>query len=476
MNSHTAISMTATEAKRSPAPAPASAAVPRRVLVIAYAFPPVGGVSVQRVTKFVKFLPEFGWTSSVLTVANPSVPVYDEALLGEVPSGTQIARAWTMEPGYGLKSAVAKRDSASDQTIADKVRAKVRDGARRAFNLVMQPDPQILWRPYALREGLKLLRENPHDVIFATGPPFSSLLLGMTLSKRTGIPLVADFRDEWTIMTYWENKQFGVVERTVQSRMQTHVMKAADLVLGTTPSTADELKKLVVASKGHAEADYIYNGFDPSDYPASLGSGERTDFGNGRDLFRMVFVGTLWNVTPIGPVVDAIIDLARRAPDLAAKLELVIAGRRTDQQDAEIDRLATTPVKLVRLPFVSHKTAIEMMCHADQLLLINADMPNTERLINAKTFEYLAARRPIFLVAPKGELWRLLDEMPGTLMARPGDVPTIAANLESAIQSWRSGKTYDAARWDLSAFERRNLAGRLAHHLDRLAAKKVRQS
>src|SRR5215467_8305543 len=46
----------------------------RRVLFIAYTFPPVGGAGVQRTTKFVKYLPQFGWNASVLTASNPSVP------------------------------------------------------------------------------------------------------------------------------------------------------------------------------------------------------------------------------------------------------------------------------------------------------------------------------------------------------------------------------------------------------------------
>lgn len=449
---------------------------PRRVLFVAYAFPPVGGVSVQRVTKFVKYLPEFGWTSSVLTVANPSVPLFDETLLSEIPRDTEIRRARTLEPSYGLKSAVAKRDTERAMGMAGKVMAKARDSARRAFNLVMQPDPQILWRPYAVREGLRLLREIPHDVIVATGPPFSSLLLGRALSKRSGVPLVVDFRDEWTIMTYWENKQFGLVERVVQGRMQAGVLKAADLVIGTTPSTAIALSSLVAASQSKAEVDYIYNGFDPSDFPGASSAEGRADYASGRDLFRMAFVGTLWNVTPIGPVIDGILAFAQRAPELAAKLELVIAGRRTDQQDAELDRLAATPVKLVRLPFVPHKAAIDLMCQSDALLLINAEMPNTERLVNAKTFEYMAARRPIFVVAPEGDLWKILSPLPGTLLARPRETAAIAANFETALRRWQDGPAFDKTSWELSAFERKTLAGRLASHLDAIVADKGRQA
>ena len=446
---------------------------PRRALFIAYGFPPVGGVSVHRATKFVKYLPEFGWEVSVLTVANPSVPLFDESLLGEIPPETRIRRARTLEPGYAFKSTISKRDETQDAGFAARVVQKARDAARRAFTLFMQPDPQILWRPHALREGVKLLREVPHDVVVVTGPPFSSFLLGMTLAKRMNLPLAVDFRDEWSIMCYWENKKVGVVDRIVQGRMQANVLRAADLVISTTPATADELRALVNASGGKARVDHIYNGFDPSDYPVAASGEERIDYGSGPSLFRMVFVGTLWNVTPITPLVDGIVELAKRSPHLASKLELVIAGRRTDQQEVQLDRLASTQVKLVRLPFVAHKTAIQLMCQADAQLLINADMPDTDRLINAKAFEYMAARRPIFVIAPEGEMWRLLADMPGTLSARPGDVESISANLQTAIMRWQDGTVDYQSRWNLAEFERRNLTGRLAAHLDELVSNRA---
>lgn len=46
----------------------------KRVLIVAYYFPPSGGPGVQRVLKFVKYLPEFGWEPAVLTVADGDFP------------------------------------------------------------------------------------------------------------------------------------------------------------------------------------------------------------------------------------------------------------------------------------------------------------------------------------------------------------------------------------------------------------------
>src|SRR5215203_5854483 len=82
-----------------------------RALFIAYTFPPVGGAGVQRTTKFVKYLPHFGWDASVLTARNPSVPVRDETLCGDVPASTRVVRARTFEPSYSTKAAVANDDA-----------------------------------------------------------------------------------------------------------------------------------------------------------------------------------------------------------------------------------------------------------------------------------------------------------------------------------------------------------------------------
>lgn len=455
---------------------PQSSPRTRRALIVAYGFPPTGGVSVQRITKFVKYLPEFGWNCSVLTVANPSVPMVDASLTEEIPASTVIRRARTLEPGYATKSLVAATSAKSTKTILGEAVGIARGAARRVSNFVLQPDPQILWRPHALREGRKLLAERPHDVIVATGPPFSSFLLAATLARHARLPLVLDYRDEWAVTTFWENKQIGVVERNIQRRMQDVILRRADLVIGTTPATAEELHRLCKLAGSNARVESIYNGFDPTDYPPDAIAADRKDYGNGTRRFRMSFVGTLWNVAPIGTVVDALIALSQRSPGLLEQFELVVAGRRTAQQESELDRLSPTPVKLVRLPFIPHREAIELMCGSDALLLINADMNSTERLINAKAFEYMAARRPVFVVAPEGELWRILGDLPGTLLARPGDQAQISAHIETALGRWRDGVTFDTRSWNLQSFERRNLTGRLAGLLDEITTTAARRT
>jgi hypothetical protein len=443
--------------------------MPGRVLFVAYLFPPVGGVGVHRVTKFVKYLPQFGWESSVLTVSNPSVPLFDESLLRDIPSSTVIRKAKTFEPGYAVKSSVSASSSAGSQGLVARAKTGLKSLARRVGNAVLQPDPQILWRWNAISEGMKLLRETPHDAIIATGPPFSSFLVGQTLARKSGLPLVLDYRDEWDISNaYWENKKQGGIANWVQQKMQHSVLRSAAHVVATTPASTAAVEAIARTAGSTVRGTCIYNGFDPDDFPANSGPATKKDYGNGTHRFRLSFIGTLWNLNSIEPVITAIQVLAAKQPALVENLELVLAGRRTADQDAIVDRLNGLPCATVRLPFVSHSEAVEMMRSADSLLMLNSDVPHAHRIINAKTFEYMAARRPAFVVAPRGDVWDILRDLPGTVLTEPSRVSEIADKLALSIEQHRCGVDYDDAIWPIERFERRSLAGELAEVLDGL--------
>jgi glycosyltransferase involved in cell wall biosynthesis len=446
----------------------------RRVLFVSYLFPPVGGVGVQRVTKFVKYLPEFGWQSSVLTVENPSVPLFDDSYERDIPANTIIRRARTWEPDYALKRAVA---AGTNKGGRRGLWHWAKGCIRRAANLVLQPDSQVLWHRAARKAGLQLLKEVPHDVIVATGPPFSSLLLGAQLAARTGLPLILDYRDEWSISNaYWENKQQGWLENWIQRRQQYSAVRAAQVLLATTPSSAKAIAAIGAEAGSHARSACIYNGFDPADFAQVC---SRTDAPalvlppelppRSPDEFRLAFVGTLWNLNSIEPLVNAIEQLSVRYPALAARLELVLVGRRTADQEQLLDRLKTFPCTVHRLQFVEHAQAVQIMRDADALLMLNSAVAHAERVINAKTFEYMAARRPMFVIAPEGDVWDITRDLPGTVLCRPQDLERITEGLALAIEQHRCGVIHDPADWQIERFERRELAKQLAQLLDETA-------
>jgi len=436
----------------------------KRVLVIAYQFPPVGGAGVQRVTKFVKYLPECGWQPSVLTVSNPSVPVVDQSLVAEIPQGTIIRRARTWEPGYQAKQAV----SAAAKTGRGRLHVLRRLASacvRTAANVVLQPDPQVLWRPAARRAALKLLTETPHQAILATGPPFSSFLLGADLSRRSGLPLVLDYRDEWDISNAaWENKRHGPLSLAWQSAMQRRAARQASALIATTQASAEALDRIRARAGGDARVSAIYNGFDPAEFRDGQSLTVEND---GR--FRLAYIGTLWNLTDVAPLVRAVKQLDQQQPELTEQLELVFAGRRTPAQQELVDQLKTTRCHLVCQPYLDHDQAIALMRSSQQLCLLLSGCTDAGRVVPAKVFEYMACRKRILAIAPRGEVWNILTEYPAVDLHQPDDVSGIATSIQQALELKQIGTVMDAAAANLTAFDRRSQTGQLADVLDQLA-------
>jgi glycosyltransferase involved in cell wall biosynthesis len=443
----------------------------QRVLFVAYLFPPVGGAGVQRTSKFVKYLPEFGWLPSVLTAANPSVPLYDRSLLDDVPPELLVRRARTWEPGYALKASVAATDDRPTPGFG-LLRGLFKAVVRTGSNLVLQPDAQVLWLPRALREGRQLLEEVPHDAIIATGPPFSTFLVGAALSQHSGLPLVLDYRDEWGLCnTYSENRAQGPVTQWVQWRMQRRVVRQAQVLLATTRSSARALDAVRRRAAASAQVSWIYNGYDPDDF---------ADFDPPCPLpdrpYRLAYVGTLWNLTSVRPLVDAVGRLTEQRPELVSCLELVFAGRRTGAQQQILDRLKGLPCRVVEHPYTDHRGAIEVLRRADGLCVLLSEVAGAERVVPAKVFEYMAARRPVLAIAPLGELADLLRDHPAARHFTPSDIAGIAQGLAAEIERHRAGRPAPLDGWDASMHDRRRQAQRLARLLSALNGRPVRQA
>jgi glycosyltransferase involved in cell wall biosynthesis len=426
----------------------------RRALFIAYTFPPVGGAGVQRTTKFVKYLPQFGWDASVLSVSNPSVPLRDESLCHDIPAGTPIVRARTLEPSYAAKAALVNSRVSGGSGIFKQV-------VRRAVLGLLQPDPQILWNGPAFLRGLRALRETRHDVIIASAPPFSSLLLGAALGSAAGVPLVLDYRDEWAISSRnWENRQLRGPSIAIQRAMEHYGLRRARAVIATSPRSAAALHRLCRQAGGSASVTHIFNGFDPDDFltaPAPRAADA---------AFRIVYTGTLYKLMSPEPLVAAVEALASERPDLARRLELVFAGRQAAAQAAQLAP-AGRLCRLRTLEYVTHPEAIALMRSADALCLLVSDIPGADRIIPAKLFEYIASRKPILAVAPPGDVWQVLRSHPAVFVCTPQDAGGIRAWLCRALE--RGIRFPDASPFDATPFNRREQARQLASLLHRIA-------
>ena len=426
----------------------------------------MGGAGVQRSAKFAKYLPKSGWNVSVLTAANPSVPLFDESLCASVPKETIVERVRTWEPSYSIKSKVAAGKNGKGQGALGR---RLKSLLRSAASAVLQPDPQILWAPNAVRHGRDLLKRLSHQVVLATGPPFSSFIVAARLSRHSNLPLVLDYRDEWGISnTHWENRSGQGLGNRLQQRMQNGVLRQAAAVLATTEASANHLRSLVDQAGSSAVVSHIYNGYDPDDF------GFRGD-AQPRAKYRITYVGTLWGLTSIEPLVDAILRLEEVDKPAAAQLELVVAGRRTERQDAILSRLESSRCQLVRQGYLAHDDAVKLLDESDRLCILLTDAVDAGRVVPAKLFEYLAAQKPLLTISPRGEVWDIVAKHPDAGVHLPSDIDGIVQTLRESIRNRNSASNRNWT-FEASGYSCASQAAQLANLLDQVSATSSRET
>ena len=447
----------------------------RRLLLIAYNFPPVGGAGVQRPVKWVKYLRKFGWDVTVLTTENPSVPARDESLLADISDDVLVVRARTWEPDYRTKQGLVDKSNSSRPGFFARVKSAVKGLMKRAAKLLLQPDPQVLWVPNAIKAGQQVLREFSHDVILVTAPAYSSFFIGTSLKRQFGLPLILDFRDEWDMSgQYLENAQRDLVSRVVQERMQRYVLKRANAVVATTmASTANLAEKLTRLNKSTTPSVTVYNGFDAEDFDADSRSEEES---TNKTTFRLVYTGTLWNLTTIKPLVDAVLRLNETSPELVSRLELVCVGRKTAEQTSTLERLRSTGCRLELIDYCEHSKALDWLRSTNAVCLLLSDVPGAERVVPAKLFEYLANRKDLLAIVPQGETAEIVRRYFPLGWMEPKNVDGIVTWLKSRLSDESCGTTQLPETADLEEYSRTTQTRRLVELLNELVPQPVRSA
>ena len=229
----------------------------KKVLVVAYAFPPVGGAGVQRVAKFVKYLTGYAWEPIVLTVTNPSVPVVDQPSLRDIPVGVRIYQASSLEPSYTQKQLLSRTEGG--------LWARVKSLVKKILSTLLLPDVQVLWWPGLILHLVHTVRSEKPDCIFVTAPPFSSFIPVVAIGAFLKVPVVVDFRDEWTFSrNQLENAQKGTIARKLDYFFEKYVVTKCSAITTASQSYTDTMVSNYQLPVGKATT--ITNGFDEEDF------------------------------------------------------------------------------------------------------------------------------------------------------------------------------------------------------------------
>lgn len=463
----------------------------RKVLLIAYYFPPIGGSGVQRPAKFVKYLPEFGWQPYVISTDRPygdGAEGRDETLLADLPTDLRVWRVPTPQPQpvYRLAQWLGWRSVAVEAyrrgetpppapTSPAENRppgrwAQLRHTLLAPLYLIHNPpvDPALYWALGIVPLAQRMIREEQIDVVLTTVPPWSALLTGALLRRLTGRPWVADFRDPWTDneFTYAPTP----LRRRVDEFLERRLLDRTDAVISVTPPWLEGLR----AKTRRADKPFVLtpNGWDRDDFPeltparAALPPPAPAD---GRIV--LLHPGSAYQGETL-PLLAALDRLAAAGVELE-RLRFHFVGFTHPEDWAAI--AASPHSRLFRLDLarVPHDQALRMMREAHVLLLLLRKGPGAS---SGKVFEYMVVGRPVLSIGA-GVGSRLVEEAGVGIGVAPEDVQTLADALRQIVSDYAGfvAQHYQPV-WDVIAgYERRALTGKLTDVLSQVSGLAGRQ-
>lgn len=431
-----------------------------RLLMLAYFFPPDGGGGAQRPGKFCRYLPDFGWQSTVITRDTERARTLwdpnDPSMNAEIGPSSRVIRVASSAEPVGWARGVPQIDVARN------------------------------WLEPAYDAALAALRETPHDAIFATMSPFDVAYLARRLADETQLPIVLDLRDPWALDGW---RLHGTRARwKLDHQAMCESLVDADCVIANTP----ESRTALVATIDGLEADrvaVIPNGYDAADFSGPPPARTSTD------AYEIVHSGTFHTYNlyryegllgkikqwrhhrpePIDPrgrtplfVNAALNKLRQDSPETANSFRLVIMG---PQDDATVRCVRESGVanQVEFTGYLNHDQAVARVRAADALFLPLHGLPPGYRslIVPGKTYEYLATGRPILAALPEGDARELAQRSGRGFCADPCDAVAIAQqlrDLHAYLQS-ESRESTAPLEWTVE-YERRSLTEQLGKLLD----------
>lgn len=419
----------------------------KKVLIITYYWPPAGGPGVQRWLKFVKYLPDFGIKPIVYCPENPNYPVTDPSMLSEVSSKLEVLRTPIREP-YRWAQLLSKSktnrlskgliSNENKQTIIERLLLFIRGN-------FFIPDARVSWVQPSVSYLSKYIKTHKIDTIISTGPPHSLHLIGLQLKQIHSLKWIADFRDPWTHIGYHKKLMLTSLSQKKHKKHEAAVFKGADRLIVTSPQT-----KAVVSKRTTTPVSVISNGYDF----------EITKSSSLDSKFSLSHIGSLLEGRNPHMLWKVLSDLVNESKLFSDSFELNLIG---NVSEAVLESIQVSGLQnhVHQLGYVSHNKALEHQKRSQMLLLIEENSKETQYIIPAKLFEYMASKRPIIAVGPPiSDIEEILNESKSGSYFRYNEAELMRRYLLKCFDAYLADCLKVASK-DLENYSRKSLTSKL---------------
>jgi glycosyltransferase involved in cell wall biosynthesis len=420
----------------------------KKVLIVAYMFPPISGGGTQRPLKFTKYLPQFGIQPIVFCPRHARWKAEDPTLLNQP----------------FLKSTVIYR--CGIRRLARYYRLRYDQERRRhmyyfllAARYIWHLDFFSAWFFECRRHVLEIVRKEDIDFVFTTSPPHSIHLFGLWIKHQCGIPWVMDIRDAMFDDPNRKSSFFKNLQKIIEYRYEKKFYRLADAITTVSEPIRGSIIRRHANLSGDSKIKVITNGFDEDDF-ASI---DTDPVGNCK--LTVTYTGSFMGKQTPDYFLKALQQLIEKEQIDPAKLKLQFVGH-YDSPTLELFKRFQNKIPIEVIDFLPYRESLNMLIRSTLLLLIVniTEVEGGAQTMTGKFFDYVGAKRPIFGLVPEGPLKNIIQNGGFGFVAPPRDIDAIEKVFLRLYSQWiQNGKIAYSVRHGMrSRFDRRNLTRELA--------------
>lgn len=436
----------------------------KKALIITYYWPPAGGGGVQRWLKFSKYMRSCGWEPVIYTPKEPEIVAQDDSLAKQIPEGIEVLRTPIWEPFHIYKFLIGKKQHEkvySGVLVENKKKSFMQTFSLWVRGNLFIPDAKKYWIAPSVSYLKKYLATHHIDAMVSTGPPHSTHMIALGIKKYLpNMPWIADFRDPWTHVDYWDQLNLSSWAERKHHRMQAQVLRSADKVVTVSWSWAHDFKNLGVRS----DIEVITNGYDHADFELNNVVLDKK--------FTITHVGSMNADRNPHVLWKALQNILQRNTEFGQRIQIQLLGPLDNSVNESIAAHGLQQY-VTKVHFMPHSEVIQRLCQSQVLLLPINNTPNVGGVLPGKLYEYMGAKRPIICITAAGtDSERLMQESGVALLCGYNDVQCMEDIVLSLFEKYKNNQLATSTT-NVEKFSRQNLCKQFFALFDSLTTKKT---
>lgn len=301
-----------------------------------------------------------------------------------------------------------------------------------------------------------LCKQDPEILcLIISANPYPQFYFGRQIHKKTGIPWIADYRDDWTTNELVDRSGFiGKLLHQLDRISERRWIKSAAYISSVSPYYTHKISN-VTGRPGII----MLNGFNRE---------VRKKDHEPNPCFHLLYSGSLYKAQPIESMIHSLAAVLE-ALDIPWKISFQGILYHQDQAQRVLHCLPETwKHKVVLSERTSSEIAFEEMCQADVLLL--PSYQNLKGVPSSKLFEYIAARRSMLIFPGDQDIIdSIAAQLTGALVCPNESV--LAQQIKKLASAWKNGKKLPfPTPEEAQIFSRKRQTETLAKLLDQMRA------